>query len=54
MDGTAVVDVVQTEAQAEALCSLLKTAGIDCMQRMTNLGAGAFDGWARVSPAGKI
>jgi Putative prokaryotic signal transducing protein len=45
-DELAPVDVVATEAQAEALCALLRSAGIECMHRLTNTGAGAFDGSA--------
>jgi Putative prokaryotic signal transducing protein len=36
--------VVPTEAEAELLCALLRTEGIDCDHRSTNLGAGAMDG----------
>lgn len=46
MDEFVTVDVVQTEGAAVALCSLLESAGIKCMHRLTNTGAGAFDGWA--------
>jgi hypothetical protein len=38
-----VVDVVATEPEAELLCSLLRSAGIECTSRQTNLGAGASD-----------
>jgi hypothetical protein len=44
MDDLATVEVVKTETEAEMLCSLLRTAGITCMHRVTNRGAGAFDG----------
>jgi hypothetical protein len=40
----ATVEVVRTEAEAELLCSLLRNAGIRCMQRPTNQGVGAADG----------
>jgi Putative prokaryotic signal transducing protein len=40
----AVLEVVATEPEAELLCSLLRDAGIPCMQRMTNMGAGAGEG----------
>lgn len=39
-----VVDVVASEPEAELLCSLLRSAGIECTSRQTNLGAGASDG----------
>jgi hypothetical protein len=44
MDDLVVVDVVQTEAEAELLCSRLRDAGIPCITRLTNVGAGAFEG----------
>ncbi len=40
MDELVVVKVVGTEPEAELLCSLLRSAGIDCAGRQTNLGAG--------------
>jgi hypothetical protein len=39
-----VVEVVPNEAEAELLCSLLRSAGIECMHRQTNWGAGTLDG----------
>jgi hypothetical protein len=36
--------VVPTEAEAELLCALLRTEGIDCDHRPTNMGVGAMDG----------
>jgi Putative prokaryotic signal transducing protein len=44
MDELVVVDVVATEPDAEILCSLLRSAGIECTHRLTNFGAGASDG----------
>ena len=44
MDEPVVVKVVGTEPEAELLCSLLRSAGIECASRQTNLGAGAADG----------
>jgi hypothetical protein len=44
MDKLAVVDVVATEAEAELLCGLLRSAGIECTYRLTNQGAGVFEG----------
>jgi hypothetical protein len=39
-----VVNIVATEGEGELACSLLRSAGIQCMRRVTNHGAGAFDG----------
>lgn len=36
--------VVPTGAEAELLCAFLRTEGIDCDHRPTNVGAGAMDG----------
>lgn len=44
MDELVVVEVVPTEPQAAMLCSLLRSAGIECTHRLTNRGAGAADG----------
>jgi hypothetical protein len=44
MEELVVVDVVATEPEAELLCSLLRSSGIRCMRRLTNRGAGAFEG----------
>jgi hypothetical protein len=43
-DPLVVVEVARTEAEGELLCSLLRSAGIDCLSRLTNSGAGAGDG----------
>lgn len=44
MDELVVVKVVGSEPEAELLCSLLRSWGIECALRQTNLGAGAADG----------
>jgi hypothetical protein len=36
--------VVPTEAEADLLCALLRTEGIDCDDRPTNMAVGAMDG----------
>jgi Putative prokaryotic signal transducing protein len=36
--------VVPSEAEAEILCALLRTEGIDCDHRPTNLSVGTMDG----------
>ena len=38
------VGVAGSEAEAELLCSVLRGAGIECLPRLTNSGAGAGDG----------
>jgi hypothetical protein len=45
-----VVEVVASEPEAELLCSLLRSAGIRCTYRVTNVGAGAADGLAVGGP----
>jgi hypothetical protein len=37
------VEVVTSEPEAELLCGLLRSAGIECLPRVTNQGAGAGD-----------
>ena len=44
MDEPVVAKVVGSEPEAELLCSLLRSAGIECDARQTNFGAGASDG----------
>jgi hypothetical protein len=44
------VAVAATEGEAVSLTSLLESAGVQSMYRMTNTGAGAFDGWAAGAP----
>jgi Putative prokaryotic signal transducing protein len=50
VDRLATIEVVGTESEAEMLCSLLRSAEIRCMHRLTNQGAGAFDGMAVGGP----
>jgi hypothetical protein len=42
------VKVAGSEAEAELLCSVLRGAGIECLPRLTNSGAGAGDGLGTV------
>ncbi|MBA2440683.1 MAG: DUF2007 domain-containing protein [Thermoleophilaceae bacterium] len=42
------VAIVANEPAADVLCSLLRTEGIRCMQRVTDVGAGALDGVAPI------
>jgi hypothetical protein len=44
----AVVEVAGSEAEADLLCSVLRSAGIECLPRLTNSGAGAGDGLGTV------
>jgi len=50
VDDLVVLDVVGSEPEAELLCSILREAGIRCMQRITNTGSGAGDGMAIGGP----
>lgn len=50
MDEPVVIHVVATEQEADVLCGLLQSAGIECLTRQTNLGAGASDGLAVIGP----
>ncbi len=43
-DDWVVVEVAGSEPEAELLCSVLRSAGIECLPRLTNQGAGAGDG----------
>ena len=45
-----VLDVVSTEQEAEVICGLLRSAGIECLTRQTNVGAGASDGLTVAGP----
>jgi Putative prokaryotic signal transducing protein len=44
VDDWVLVGVAGSEAEAELLCSVLRGAGIECLPRLTNSGAGAGDG----------
>jgi hypothetical protein len=44
MNDLASVEVVGTKPDAELLCSLLRSAGIQCMHQSTKMGAGVFEG----------
>ena len=49
-DELTVLDVVATEQEAEIICGLLRSAGIACLTRQTNVGAGASDGLSVTGP----
>ena len=44
MDDWVIAAVANSEPEAELLCSVLRGAGIECLPRLTNSGAGAGDG----------
>jgi hypothetical protein len=48
MDDWVVVEVARNEPEAELFCSVLRGAGIECLPRLTNSGAGAGDGLGTV------
>ena len=50
MNDFVVVETAMNEAEAVTLCALLESAGIECDRRITNFGAGAFDGWSPSAP----
>jgi hypothetical protein len=49
-DDWVVVKVARSEPVAELLCSVLRSASIECVPRLTNRGAGAGDGLGTVGP----
>jgi putative signal transducing protein len=48
MAETAALTIVPTETEAEMLCAMLRTAGIQAFQRQTNIGAGFGDGMPQI------
>ena len=42
--------IVGNEPEADLLCDLLRSEGIECFHRVTDLGAGSVDGVAAVGP----
>jgi hypothetical protein len=48
MDDWVIVEVAGSEPEAQLLCSVLRGAGIECLPRLTNSGAGAGDGLGTV------
>jgi Putative prokaryotic signal transducing protein len=44
MKSWARLTVVRNEPEAELLCALLRSAGVACTHRITDYGAGAWDG----------
>ena len=43
-DMPAVLTIVPNEVEADLVCSFLRTQGIRCNHRVTNIGAGGWDG----------
>jgi len=46
MDELVTVGTANSEGEAVSLVGLLASAGIDASYRVSDFGAGAFDGWA--------
>jgi hypothetical protein len=44
VDDLVVLEAYPTETEAELVCSLLQSEGIQCFQRQTSLSAGMTDG----------
>lgn len=44
------MEVVGSEPEALLVCSILRDAGIQCMDRVTNIGSGAMDGLTMGGP----
>ena len=44
MDDLVVLEAVPSETEAELICSILRNAGIHCLQRQTSFSAGMTDG----------
>lgn len=45
MDDLVVLETVPTVMEAELILGLLRSEGIECLDRPTNFSAGANDGW---------
>jgi len=43
-DGPARLTIVPNEVEADLVCSFLRAQGIRCNHRVTNIGAGGWDG----------
>jgi hypothetical protein len=49
-DEWVVLQIVATESEADLICGLLETAGIESEHRQSNFGAGAADGMPTGGP----
>jgi hypothetical protein len=54
MDDLVRVTVVPNEVAAALLCSFLRAEGIRCAHRVTNVGAGSWDGVPNVGGAREV
>jgi hypothetical protein len=45
MDDLVRVTVAPNEAEAEVICGLLRSEGIPCYRRQTDMAQAAFEGW---------
>ena len=54
MDDLVRVTVVPNEVAADLVCSFLRAEGIKCAHRVTNVGAGSWDGVPNMGGAREI
>ena len=54
MDDPVRVTIVPNEVAADVVCTFLRAAGIRCGHRVTNVGAGAWDGVPNVGGAREV
>lgn len=54
MDDPVRVLIVPNEVEADVVCSFLRAAGFRCGHRVTNLGAGSWDGVPNVGGAREV
>lgn len=54
MAGLALVTIAPNEITADLICSFLRAEGIRCNHRITNVGAGSWDGVPNVGGAREV
>jgi hypothetical protein len=54
MDEPVRVTIVPNEIEADVVCSYLRAEGIRCAHRVTNMGAGGWDGVPNVGGAREV
>ena len=54
MDEPVRVTIVANEIEADVVCSYLRAEGIRCAHRVTNMGAGGWDGVPNVGGAREV
>jgi hypothetical protein len=54
MDDPVRVTIVPNEVEADVVCSFLRTEGIRCGHRVTNVGAGSWDGVPNIGGAREV